>query len=57
MPRILRPVSLVLPAAMALCLVYFGEHWVIDIVLGWLYVGAAFWLASRYENRRPLRRS
>ena len=57
MPRILRPVSLVLPAAMALCLVYFGEHWVIDIVLGWLYVGAAFWLASRYENRRLLRRS
>ena len=57
MPRILRPVSLVLPAAMALCLVYFGEHWVIDIVLGWLYVGAAFWLASRYENRRVLRRS
>jgi len=36
MPRILRPVSLVLPAAMALCLVYFGEHWVIDVVLGWL---------------------
>jgi membrane-associated phospholipid phosphatase len=56
MPRILRPFSLVLPAAMALCLVYFGEHWVIDIVLGWLYVGAAFWLASRYENRRVLRR-
>ncbi|NBT26786.1 MAG: inositol phosphorylceramide synthase [Actinobacteria bacterium] len=56
MPRILRPVSLVLPAAMALCLVYFGEHWVIDVVLGWLYVGAAFWLASRYENRRVLRR-
>jgi membrane-associated phospholipid phosphatase len=42
---------------MALCLVYFGEHWVIDIVLGWLYVGAAFWLASRYENRRVLRRN
>ena len=45
------------PAAMALCLVYFGEHWVIDVILGWLYVGAAFWLAARWENRRTLRRA
>ena len=55
-PRILRPITLVLPASMALCLVYFGEHWVIDIVLGWLYVWAAFALARRWENRRPSRR-
>ena len=56
-PRLLRPISLVIPAAMALCLVYFGEHWVIDIILGWLYVGAAFWLAARWESRRTLRRA
>ncbi|MFM9138552.1 MAG: phosphatase PAP2 family protein, partial [Actinomycetota bacterium] len=55
-PRILRPITLVLPASMALCLVYFGEHWVIDVVLGWLYVWAAFALARRWENRRLSRR-
>jgi membrane-associated phospholipid phosphatase len=36
---------------MALCLVYFGEHYVADILAGWLYVGFAFWISSKWENR------
>lgn len=50
MPKWLRVVSLLLPASMALCLVYFGEHWVTDILLGWLYVWFAFWAARRWER-------
>lgn len=47
-----RGVSLLFPLAMALTLVYFGEHYVTDIVAGWLYVGASFWFWGRWESRR-----
>jgi membrane-associated phospholipid phosphatase len=40
------------PVAMGLSLVYFAEHYVIDIVMGWAYVGASFWLWGRWERRR-----
>jgi hypothetical protein len=52
--HIWRGVSLMFPFAMALTLVYFGEHYVTDIVLGWLYVGASFWFWSRWERRRAM---
>ncbi|MFM8847107.1 MAG: phosphatase PAP2 family protein [Actinomycetota bacterium] len=47
-----RGASLSFPLAMALSLVYFGEHWVIDVIAGWLYVGASFWFWGRWERRR-----
>lgn len=47
----LRVVSLILPASMAICLVYFGEHYVTDILLGWLYVWLVLWVAKRWERR------
>lgn len=47
-----RGVSLLFPLAMALTLVYFGEHYVTDIVAGWLYVGGSFWFWGRWESRR-----
>ncbi len=59
-PRWLRPVLAVYPFAMAFTLVYTGEHYVFDVLLGWLYtVVAVFagralmgaWLARR-ERRR-----
>ena len=40
------------PLSMAFALVYFGEHYVTDILLGWLYVGAASYVATRYEQRK-----
>lgn len=40
------------PVAMGLCLVYFAEHYVIDVLMGWAYVGASFWLWGRWERRR-----
>ncbi len=54
MPKWLRVISLALPASMALCLVYFGEHFVADILAGWLYVGFAFWISSKWENRNSV---
>jgi len=47
----MRVVLLVLPASMALTLVYFGEHYVTDILVGWLYVLLALWAAGRWERR------
>ena len=36
--RAWRPLLVAYPLAMGLTLVYTGEHYVIDILLGWLYV-------------------
>jgi membrane-associated phospholipid phosphatase len=58
MPKWFRGVALLLPASMALCLVYFAEHNVSDVLAGWLYVVLAMWLAKKWETRaRPLRRT
>ncbi|MEK7409876.1 MAG: phosphatase PAP2 family protein, partial [Actinomycetota bacterium] len=47
----LRVVLLLLPLSMGLCLVYFGEHYVTDILLGWLYVWLVLWVTNRWEHR------
>jgi hypothetical protein len=44
------PLLLTYPAAMTLTLVYTGEHYVIDVVVGWLYVGFAFGAAALFER-------
>jgi len=44
------------PLAMALTLVYTGEHFVIDILLGWLYAVTIFVLGNRLFDRYELRR-
>jgi membrane-associated phospholipid phosphatase len=40
---------------MAVALVYSAEHWVIDILIGWLYAIVAYvavnWVADTYELR------
>lgn len=38
---------------MAVTLVYFGEHYVTDILAGWAYVAGAFWFWGRWESKRP----
>jgi hypothetical protein len=47
------------PVAMGFTLVYTAEHFVIDILLGWLYAVLVFifgnWLFDRYEARRLLK--
>lgn len=55
-PKWLRPVVAVYPIAMGFTLVYTGEHYVFDVLLGWVYTVAAvlagralmrWWLARR----------
>lgn len=49
------PVLLTYPAAMTFTLVYTGEHYMIDVLVGWVYVGLAFGLcavAERWWRRR-----
>ena len=43
--------------AMALALVYLAEHYVTDILLGWIYAALAFVLVTRMLDRRQQRRS
>jgi membrane-associated phospholipid phosphatase len=47
-----RSLMLLFPLAMGATLVYFGEHYVTDIVLGWLYVLASFAVWGWWERRR-----
>jgi hypothetical protein len=63
LPRVSRRFWLLLlsyPVAMAATLVYTGEHYVIDVLVGWAYVGVSFvvvGLAERWwEQRRRARR-
>ena len=47
----MKPIALVLPAAMAFCLVYFGEHYVADIIFGFAYVWLACVLSTHWEDK------
>jgi len=52
------PVLLAYPLAMTFTLVYSGEHYVIDVLVGWLYVAATFalvGLAERFWLRSPVK--
>lgn len=43
------------PPAMAFTLVYGGEHYVVDVLAGWAYVGVTILLARAWERRRRFR--
>ncbi|MPZ29129.1 MAG: phosphatase PAP2 family protein [Micromonosporaceae bacterium] len=52
------PLLLSYPLAMALTLMYTGEHYLVDILAGWAYVGLAFLVvgsAERWWRRRRTR--
>jgi membrane-associated phospholipid phosphatase len=58
--RVRRPVRVLLaiyPLAMGFVLVYTGEHYVIDVLLGWVLAAlvslAAWWVERRLAARRP----
>jgi membrane-associated phospholipid phosphatase len=48
---VLRWATVLFPLVMGFSLVYGGEHYVIDVLAGWLYAAGAFWLAPRVERR------
>jgi len=53
-----RRLVLAYPVTMAAALVYLGEHYVIDVLAGWLLVGCSFalwgWIERRGRNRRAV---
>ncbi len=52
----LRVLVVAYPLAMAFTLVYGGEHYVVDVLLGWLYVAAVVGVAHLWERWRRQRR-
>ena len=50
-PRWLRGLALLHPFFMMVTLVYFGEHFIVDCIAGWLVVLFAFWAAGKWETR------
>ena len=51
-PRWVRVLSLSFPLAMAFTLIYFGEHWAIDTIMGWATVLLAWKIANVWEKRK-----
>ena len=58
-PRWARVLLALYPIAMTYALVYTSEHYVVDILLGWLYTAVTFlavnWLFDRLAERREER--
>lgn len=50
-PKWLKAVVLTFPVIMLTSLVYLGEHWVIDGLVGWAITGGAFWFWNWHERR------
>ncbi|HEV7898751.1 MAG TPA: phosphatase PAP2 family protein [Planosporangium sp.] len=53
LPRVRRrwwPLLLAYPLAMTFALVYSGEHYMIDVFMGWIYVGLVFVAAAMFER-------
>jgi hypothetical protein len=44
------------PWAMAFALVYTAEHYMVDVLLGWLYAAIAFWAVGRVAEARDARK-
>lgn len=51
-----RAAMLILPVTMATSLVYFGEHYLADILVGWILVGLTFLGWNRVERAQRRRR-
>jgi hypothetical protein len=49
---VLRVLIAIYPIAMGLTLVYGGEHYVVDVLLGWVYVGAVLLVSIAWEKWR-----
>jgi membrane-associated phospholipid phosphatase len=56
-PRFKRFLLAAYPIRMAFSLVYLGEHFVIDIFVGWLYAAATFYFGSKLLDRWAVRQA
>jgi membrane-associated phospholipid phosphatase/cbb3-type cytochrome oxidase subunit 3 len=53
----LKALVLLFPVMMLTSLVYLGEHWVIDGLVGWAITGGAFWFWNTMERRQRVQRA
>ena len=56
-PKWLKAMALTFPVLMLTSLVYLGEHWVIDGLVGWAITGGSFWFWNWHERRVRERRA
>ncbi|MBI5090788.1 MAG: phosphatase PAP2 family protein [Actinobacteria bacterium] len=56
-PVWLKAVVLTFPLMMLTALVYFGEHWIIDGLVGWALVGGSFAFWNWFESRQRITRA
>lgn len=56
-PKWLKAIVLLFPIMMLTSLVYFGEHWIIDGLIGWLLVGVSFKFWNWFEGRQRTQRA
>lgn len=56
-PRWVRIAAMAFPVSMAFTLIYFGEHWAIDTIMGWVTVLAAWKIADLWEKRQEAKTS
>jgi membrane-associated phospholipid phosphatase len=56
-PTWLKGIALLFPVMMLTSLVYFGEHWIIDGLVGWALVGASFKFWNWFEARQRAQRA
>jgi membrane-associated phospholipid phosphatase len=47
----IKGIALIFPVVMAVTLVYFGEHYLIDCIAGWAVVAIAWKIADKWEAR------
>jgi membrane-associated phospholipid phosphatase len=47
-----RPLLALYPLAMGFALVYAGEHYVVDVLVGWTYATIAYFAVERFAGRR-----
>jgi membrane-associated phospholipid phosphatase len=47
-----RALLVAFPVLMGLSLVWSGEHYVFDVLVGWVYVAASVWAVDRWSRRR-----
>ncbi len=52
-----RPLLVAYPLIMAFTLVYTAEHYVVDILLGWMLAAAVLVALNRYDARRAARKA
>ncbi len=56
-PRWLKALVMLFPLTMLTSLVYLGEHWVVDGLVGFALVGGSFWFWNWFEDRQRIRRA